>query len=162
LVLTQEFPIGVQGKNITSGMYTFYKPERSPEFNSRNPRVRLAMEKRAEKEKYILEERNNLCKAQTSKYLIYMKKIWTENEMEERETEMTDDEDLNMYGKENHAFDEIEEEERRENKKNRKKEKGKERDQRKQKERDGSLWEKGRRTRIINIYDQKIKNNPMA
>jgi hypothetical protein len=35
IVLIQEPPIGLRGKNISSGIFTFYKPKPDPKFDDR-------------------------------------------------------------------------------------------------------------------------------
>jgi hypothetical protein len=60
MVLIQEPPIGLEGRNITSGTFALYKPIQTEKYNNRIARVWLAINKQAEVERYILEERNDL------------------------------------------------------------------------------------------------------
>jgi hypothetical protein len=83
IVLIQEPPMGLRGKNISSGTFTFYKPEPEPLFNDRLARVWLAVNKTAEREKYVLEERNDPSTNPDIQIFDFYEKIWRKEETEE-------------------------------------------------------------------------------
>jgi hypothetical protein len=83
IVLIQEPPMGLRGKNISSGTFTFHKPEPDPLFNDRPARVWLAVNKTAEREKYVLEERNDLSANPDIQIFDFYEKIWRKEKTEE-------------------------------------------------------------------------------
>jgi hypothetical protein len=88
IVLIQEHPMGpmgLKGKNISSGTFTFYKPEPDPLFNDRLARVWLAVNKATEWDKYVLEERNDLSANPDIQIFDFYEKIWRKEETEDKQ-----------------------------------------------------------------------------
>jgi hypothetical protein len=85
MVLIQKPPIGLEGRNITSGTFTLYKPTQTEKYNNRIARVWLAINKQAEVERYILEEGNDLSSSPDIQIFDVYENVWKKENQESEE-----------------------------------------------------------------------------
>lgn len=86
VVLIQEPPIGIRG-NTSSATFTTYRPEPNMKYNKREARVWYAMSRKAEREKYVLEERDNLSKSPDIQIFDVYEKMWIKEGDKNKEKE---------------------------------------------------------------------------